>query len=151
MKTKVLIVEDEPIVGLYLHHTLSALGFQMVGIAVDVATADRLAREKPDFALIDVNLNDGATGPLIGRQLAEKHGVTVLFLTSDPEQLGAGIEGTVGVLSKPIGDEAIESALEFLVKRRLGETPVPPPVLRIFDNDNIKCEVADKSLIAHNS
>lgn len=138
MKTKVLIVEDEAIVGLFLHHTLSALGFQIVGIAVDAATADRLASENPDFALIDVNLNDGATGPLIGKRLAEQHGVTVLFLTSDPAQLGAGIEGTIGVLSKPVGDDTVESALDFLVKHRLGEKSSPPPAMRLFDNDNVR-------------
>lgn len=136
MNNKVLIVEDEFIVALSLQQTLSDLGFETVGIAADAATAKRLAEEHPDYALVDVNLRDGATGPLIGQRLAEEHGVVVLFLTANPAQLGEGIRGTVGVLSKPIGEEMVERALDFLVNHRLGKVASPPPAMRLFANDN---------------
>lgn len=134
MTNRVLIVEDEFIVALSLRQTLSNLGFETVGIAPDAATAERLATTQPDFALVDVNLRDGATGPSIGRRLAEKHGVTVLFLTANPSQLGAGVDGTIGVLSKPVVEDMVESALDFLVKHRLGKMASPPPAMRLFDN-----------------
>lgn len=136
MTDRVLIVEDEFLVALSLRQTLSNLGFETVGIAPDAATAERLAASKPTFALVDVNLRDGATGPSIGKRLAEQYGVIVLFLTANPAQLGTGIDGTIGVLSKPVGEDIVENALDFLVKRRLGQMASPPPSMRLFDNDN---------------
>jgi DNA-binding NarL/FixJ family response regulator len=135
MTNRVLIVEDEFIVALGLRQTLSNLGFETVGVAPDAATAERLAATQPDFALVDVNLRDGATGPSIGKRLAEKYGVIVLFLTSNPAQLGTGVDGTIGVLSKPVGEDMVESALDFLVKHQLGQIALPPPTMRLFDND----------------
>jgi DNA-binding NarL/FixJ family response regulator len=134
MSNKVLIVEDEFLVALNLRQTLSNLGFETVGIAPDAETAFRFAESKPDFALVDVNLRDGETGPQIGRTLAQEYGAVVLFLTANPGQLGEGIDGTIGVLSKPVGEEVVETTLDYLVKYRMGELALPPPALRVFNS-----------------
>lgn len=136
MGNRILIVEDEFLVALNLRRTLSNLGFETVGIAPDAETAYRLADTKPDFALVDVNLRDGETGPNIGKKLAQEYGAVVLFLTANPAQLGDGIDGTIGVLSKPIEEDVVETALDYLVKYRMGEMASPPPALRVFRNDN---------------
>ncbi|MBL0925378.1 MAG: response regulator [Sphingomonadaceae bacterium] len=135
MSNKVLIVEDEFLVALNLRQTLSNLGFETVGIAPDAETAFKFAESKPDFALVDVNLRDGETGPQIGRKLAQEYGAVVLFLTANPGQLGEGIDGTIGVLSKPVGDEVVETTLDYLVKYRMGQLASPPPALRVFDRN----------------
>jgi two-component system, response regulator PdtaR len=135
MSNRVLIVEDEFLVALSLRQTLAGLGFETVGIAPDSETAYGFADRKPEFALVDVNLRDGETGPQIGRTLAQEYGVVVLFVTANPAQLGQGVNGTIGVLSKPVGEEEVETVLNFLVKRRQGEFAAPPPSLRLFDAD----------------
>lgn len=64
---------------------------------------------RAEVAFVDVNLIDGATGPEIGKRLAAD-GVTVVFNAGNPEQLGTGIEGTLGVILKPMFDlELIET------------------------------------------
>jgi two-component system, response regulator PdtaR len=136
MSNRVLIVEDEFLVALNLRQTLSGLGFETVGIAPDAETAYQFADRKPDFALVDVNLRDGETGPQIGKKLAQEHGVVVLFVTANPAQLGKGVDGTIGVLSKPVGEDAVETALDYLVKHRLGEFAAPPPALRLFEENH---------------
>lgn len=136
MSKKILIVEDEFLVALNLRQTLSALGFETLGIAPDAQTAYRLATEKPDFALVDVNLRDGETGPHIGEKLAKEFGTIVLFLTANPTRLGTGIDGTVGVLCKPVEEYEVQTALDYLVKYKSGEMATPPPSLRVFRNDN---------------
>lgn len=132
MTKRVLIVEDEFIVALHLRQNLENLGFDVIGIAPDANTALQLAEAKPDIALVDVNLRDGETGPRIGQDLGQKYGATVLFLTANPAQLGEGVEGAVGVLSKPVDDKSIAVTLDFLVKCRLGEPVAPPPSVRLF-------------------
>jgi two-component system, response regulator PdtaR len=129
---RILIVEDEFIVALNLRQIMSNMGFDVIGIAPDAATAERLAQAKPDIALVDLNLRDGLTGPQIGAKLSEEHGTSVLFVTANGAQLGNGIKGTIGVLSKPVDEESIESVLDFLVKHRVGEPASPPPSVRLF-------------------
>lgn len=131
---RILIVEDEFIVALNLRQIMSDMGFEVIGIAPDAATAERLAEAKPDIALVDLNLRDGPTGPQIGAKLSQQHGTSVLFLTANASQLGDGIKGTVGVVSKPVDEDSIESVLEFLVKHRVGESASPPPALRLFSH-----------------
>lgn len=133
MSHKVLIVEDEFLVALNLKHTLSVLGFETVGIAPDLKTAYALAEQRPDFALVDVNLRDGATGPEIGVQLAQKYGASVLFVTANPRQLNGCAPGAVGMLSKPYDDKIMGSAMDFLLNLRAGEAPTPPDNITIFN------------------
>jgi two-component system, response regulator PdtaR len=141
MSNKILIVEDEFLVALNLRQTLSNLGFETVGIAPDAESAYRFAESKPDFALVDVNLRDGETGPQIGKRLAQEYGAVVLFLTANPAQLGRGVDGTIGVLSKPVGEDAVETALDYLVKHRMGEFAAPPPALRVFPKPDSQAEL----------
>ncbi|WP_373473767.1 response regulator [Sphingorhabdus lacus] len=129
---RILIVEDEFIVALNLRQIMSNMGFDVIGIAPDAATAEQLAQRKPDIALVDLNLRDGPTGPEIGAKLSQKYGTTVLFLTANASQLRDGIKGTIGVLSKPVDEQAIGTVLDFLVKHRVGEPASPPPSLRLF-------------------
>lgn len=136
MGKKILIVEDEFLVALNLSRTLSSLGFEPIGIAPDTQTAIRLASALPDFALVDVNLRDGETGPIIGKTLAQEYGATVLFLTANPASLGQGVDGTVGCLSKPVDEREVETALEFLVDYLSDKHVTPPPAIRVFANEN---------------
>lgn len=136
MAKSILIVEDEFLVALDLSRTLSSLGFQTIGIAPDAKTALQLADAKPDFALVDVNLRDGETGPDIGRMLAKEYGAAVLFLTANPASLGDGVDGTIGCISKPVEEREVETALDFLVDYLNGKPVTPPAAMRVFRNDN---------------
>ena len=136
MAKTILIVEDEFLVALNLSQTLASLGFETVGIAPDAKTALRLANEMPDFALVDVNLRDGETGPNIGKMLAQEYGAAVLFLTANPASLGEGVDGTIGYISKPVEEAVVETALDFLVDFLNGKAVTPPAALRVFRNDN---------------
>ena len=132
MQTKVLIVEDEFLVALNLKRVLTRLGFETVGIAPDSDTAMALAKEKPDIALVDVNLRDGATGPKIGSALSHKYGASVLFVTANPRQLQGSKDGAVGVLSKPFNDNQIGPVLDFLVSHRQGKPTATPSSITLF-------------------
>ncbi len=131
MAAKVLIVEDEMFIALELEMILGDLGHKPIGVAPDLATADRFAGEPLDLALVDLNLRDGLTGPEIGRKLGEQ-GVTVLFITANPRLLGDGIAGTVGVLTKPTDAECVRQAVDYALGVRNGIKAEPPAALRLF-------------------
>ncbi|SMQ61414.1 CheY chemotaxis protein or a CheY-like REC (receiver) domain [Devosia lucknowensis] len=134
MTYRVLIVEDEYIVATEIEDLVSDMGHEPVGIAGDQRSALALASQC-DIALVDLNLRDGPTGQTIGRILAQTHGVTVVFITANPSQLGDGVPGTVGVLPKPATERDLRETVEFAVAKRIAADAQPPRRLRLFDWD----------------
>lgn len=131
MAYNVLIVEDQPILAMGVEDAVEALGHCAIGIASNAVEALKYL-DTADIALVDVNLDDGATGPEIGRKMAGAN-VAVLFMTSDPSVLGAGVRGTFGVMEKPMMDLEMIEAIQFIADCRSGRsTPTPPARLKIF-------------------
>lgn len=125
---RVLIVEDEAILGLEIELVLREQGHTVVGLAMDMPTALELgASERPDLALVDLNLRDGPTGPQIARRLVGEHGVNVIFLTANPELIPEGFAGALGAMSKPFDDRALASIMAFAVRFIRGRTLMPSP------------------------
>ncbi len=84
------------------------------------------------LALVDLNLRDGLTGPQIGARLSEK-GVPVIFVTANPAQLGEGVAGTIGVITKPTDESVVGEAVRYALGRSNNDNAVsPPPQLRLF-------------------
>ena len=132
MPRNILVVEDEIFVAAEIEHVVEDMGHHPIGIAADERTALALAAQA-EVALVDLNLQDGPTGIRIGRILAQTHGVTVLFMTANPSQLGDGVPGTVGVLPKPVSERELRAAVEYAVARREASEAIPPARLRLFD------------------
>ena len=131
MSTQILIVEDEMLVALELQSILQDQGYEVVGIAPDLPTAQGYFSQDIDLALVDLNLRDGLTGPQIGATLGSS-GVTVLFVTANPRLLGRGIAGAVGVITKPTDDEMVTAAVRYALAVRTGQPAKAPPHLKLF-------------------
>jgi DNA-binding response OmpR family regulator len=131
MTKRILIVEDEMLVAMELECILEDLGHECVGIAPDVETATEHFEAPLDLALVDLNLRDGLTGPQIAETLSQR-GVPVIFITANPRQLGDGVSGTIGVITKPTDEATVKAALQYVFKSREGEAANPPPALRLF-------------------
>jgi CheY-like chemotaxis protein len=92
---RILIVEDETIVGMELESLLERQGCTVVGPAPTVARAlELLGRESPDAALLDLNLNGQPAIPVAAALLARKVPFVVVTgygagQSSDPELRGA--------------------------------------------------------------
>lgn len=125
MSCKVLVVEDEIFVAIEIESVLQELGHLPIGIAADSRSALELAKEA-ELAFVDLNLVDGPTGIDVGKHLADS-GVTVLFMTANPAQLGDGVPGAIGVLPKPVNERELRSAVEFAVALRNRQEGVAPP------------------------
>lgn len=132
---RILIVEDEIIVATEIEYVVSDMGHDPVGIAADQRSALAHA-SNTDIALVDLNLRDGPTGATIGKILAQTHGVTVVFMTANPTQLGDGVPGTVGVLPKPATERDLRDVVEFAIARRAEADTKPPRRLRLFSWTN---------------
>ncbi len=134
MSARILIIEDEAIVAMELRFVLEDLGYQVVGTAAEARTAREIVGEEDvDLALVDIHLSDGPTGVELGRELGQEKGVTVLFMTANPGMVRDGVVGTLGVLTKPTDERAVETAVEYALCRRQGR-PIEyaPPGLQLF-------------------
>ena len=89
--------------------------------------------KRAEVALVDLNLRDGATGIEIGRELASRHDVTVVFMTANPTQLGDGVPGTLGVIAKPVADSELRDAIRYAVACHNEHMDAEPPArLQLF-------------------
>ena len=134
MTARILIIEDEALVAMELRFVLEDLGYEVVGSAADAHTARDLAKQAlVDLALVDIHLSDGPTGVDLGRDLAQEDGVTVVYMTANPGMVRNGVAGTIGVLSKPSDERAVEQTVAYALGRRKG-VPVEyaPPELQLF-------------------
>lgn len=108
MTATALIVEDEIFVALDLERILTEAGYRVKAIAADRMTALREADEC-SFALVDINLRDGPTGPDLARTLIDDHGLKVVFVTANPGQIGKSCNA-LGYVRKPFSADAILAA-----------------------------------------
>ena len=134
MTARILIIEDEALVAMELRFVLEDLGHDVVATVADARSARKVARENDvDLALVDIHLSDGPTGVGLGRELGQDLGVSVLFMTANPGMVRNGVAGTIGVLSKPTDERAVQTAVDYALRRRVGE-PVEyaPPGLQLF-------------------
>lgn len=111
-----LVVEDEPLVGMDIALTIEDAGWRVLGPAPSVAAAlALLAREKPDIAFVDVQL-DRETSAAVVLRLGEL-GTPIVLTTAypDPTVMGPEFAG-LPLLLKPF-DHAV---LRSIVDRRRG-------------------------------
>ena len=134
MSARILIIEDEALVAMELRFVLEDLGYEVADVCATAKAANDAVRETDiDLALVDIHLSDGATGIELGRRLGQEMGVSVLFMTANPGMVREGVAGTIGVLSKPTDERAVQTAVEYALRRRQGEpTQYAPPGLQLF-------------------
>jgi CheY-like chemotaxis protein len=105
----VLIVEDEILVAMDLERILEDAGYRVAAIAADQREAFSAASDV-DLAFVDINLRDGATGPKIARDLAQHHGIRIVYVTANPTQIGEPAATAIGCVRKPFSESAILAA-----------------------------------------
>lgn len=135
MTARILIIEDEALVAMELRFVLEDLGHEVVATAADARTARAVSAETEiDLALVDIHLSDGATGIELGRELGQQRGVTVLFMTANPGMVRNGVAGTIGVITKPTDERAVQTAVDYALRRRTTGAPIDyaPPELQLF-------------------
>jgi CheY-like chemotaxis protein len=91
LKSRVLIIEDEPLIAMHIESIVEDMGHATVGIATTHAEAVELGgATAPDLILADIQLADGSSGiDAVNELLAEFH-VPVIFITAYPERLLTG-------------------------------------------------------------
>lgn len=119
--TRILVVEDEPLVAFDTEHFLGSEGFEIVGTFDTVADARAMIESGADIhlVLVDVNLSDGS-GVSVAQAAADR-GIKVVFVTGNCP--GEAKALAVGCLAKPYAQRDLLSAIGALEKVMEGKTP----------------------------
>jgi CheY-like chemotaxis protein len=122
--TRVLIIEDEPVIALDIASHIEQVGHTVVGIAATAEEAVTLAeREQPGLVLADIQLGDGSSGIDAANEILSSLRVPIVFVTAFPERLltGQRPEPTF-VVTKPFAVDTLSVAISqaLITRQRLG-------------------------------
>lgn len=109
---KVLLVEDDALLGMAMEDMFGDLGCEVVGVTSGFdAVVDVMERNPPDLALLDMNLNGTSSVPIA--QALACRGVRVAFCTGydrGTECLPDDLKGCT-VLGKPVSEQELLTLL----------------------------------------
>lgn len=116
-KVRVLIVEDEPLIAENIAMYLNNHDYEVAGIAYDYEEAIlKLEQEKPDIALLDINLEGERDGIDVGKFIHYKMGIPFVFLSSYSDkntlERAKHIQPS-GYLVKPFHEKSLMATLEI--------------------------------------
>lgn len=132
--TRLLVVEDEPLVAFDTEHLLGDHGYTVVATVDRVADALAVIEQASDegaidLVLVDVNLADGS-GTEVARAAGAK-GVPVMFVTGECPSEAEAL--AIGCLAKPYPQRTLLAAIEAVAKAVEGRPPKRVPAgLRLF-------------------
>jgi two-component sensor histidine kinase/two-component SAPR family response regulator len=107
---RVLLVEDEALIGMMMADILADLGFEVVGPVTRVSDAVSTARQGTfDSAVLDVNLRGELVYPVA--EVLRKGGVPFIFITGYSADRIEERFANVPVLQKPLQKDELQSAL----------------------------------------
>ncbi|MGN6817892.1 MAG: response regulator [Sphingomonas sp.] len=112
-RSRVLIIEDEPIIAMDIETIVRDLGHDVTGVAVtrDEAVAAALA-DRPGLVLADIQLADDSSGIDAVKDILAEFQVPVIFITAFPERLltGERPEPTF-LITKPFQRSTVKAAI----------------------------------------
>lgn len=128
---KILVVEDEMIIGAKISMQLTSLGYEVTGILPRGEDALlHIEKNIPDIVLLDINLK----GPLDGIQTAEslmtKHAIPVIYLTANSDEATfnrAKHTRPAAFISKPFKHLDLQRAIELVISRMAQNATGPLP------------------------
>jgi CheY-like chemotaxis protein/DNA-binding PadR family transcriptional regulator len=114
--SRVLVVDDEAIITMQLEERLTALGYEVAGMAASGEDSIEKARRlSPDIVLMDIVMPGKMNGIEAAKQIYEELGIPVVFVTSYADDAiieKAKSARPYGYIVKPFNELEIKAAIE---------------------------------------
>ena len=112
---RVLVIEDEALVGMMIEDFLGDFGYSVVGPIENLQSAILLAAtEKIDVAVVDINIS-GQAATAVADKLIER-GIPFLFISGYEKMRGTRY-ASIPLLRKPFEPEDLHDAVEGVTRR----------------------------------
>lgn len=120
--SRVLVVEDEPIVALNLQHRLIKLGYEVPAVfASGEKMLGQLYELQPDLVLMDINIEGALDGIQTASNLPPELNIPVIYLTAYAEEATlerARSTKPYGYLIKPFSERELHATIQMALERR---------------------------------
>jgi len=127
--SRILIVEDEPLVAFDNEHLLREAGYEVVATVDNHAAALAVIEAEPlDLVLSDIVLNGDGDGVDVARAAGAKS-IPVLFATGNCSPQARSL--AIGCLAKPYSGKVLLDALAAIDARLRGHSRKPPRQLTL--------------------
>lgn len=117
MKKRIMIVEDELIIAENIKRALQKDNHEICAVVMSGEESLKLTKKlRPDLVLMDIILSGKITGVEAAREMHEKYGTPIIFLTAyaDEKTLeGAFASDPYSYLVKPVREKDIRTAVKM--------------------------------------
>jgi len=125
---RVLLVENDPIIGYNSAAELERAGHDVIGPAATEQEAHDLAlSERPDLALVDINLDGDYEGVRLARHFVRDLRLPCLFVSGMASAARANRDAALGVLVKPYDSDALTRSVDVAGSLSRGEPAAAAP------------------------
>jgi CheY-like chemotaxis protein len=114
---RILCLEDNPLIAFHVEAMIEELGHVHAGSRCSFAELkDGFDAFDVDGALVDIDLNDGRTGPDAARWLQER-GIPSIFVTGQASLAAKYPHLALATIAKPFAAETLAQSLELFRNR----------------------------------
>ncbi len=121
MSKKILIVEDNFIIQMFLEEILSGVGHEVLDSADNGDDALAIVKEQsPDVILLDIGLSGGWNGIELAGIINEKYQIPFVFLTGNSDYAtleNAKSKGPLHIINKPIDEDKLKTEFGIIVEK----------------------------------
>ncbi|MBN1525653.1 MAG: SpoIIE family protein phosphatase [Spirochaetales bacterium] len=114
--SKIMVVEDEGIVGLELSEALTRMGYKVLPVVATGREAlEKVVAEHPDLILMDIRLEGEIDGVETAGKIHNNFNIPIIYLTAHSDETTiqrAKHTETYGYLLKPFEERALRAAIE---------------------------------------
>ncbi|MBL4655344.1 MAG: response regulator [Bacteroidia bacterium] len=124
MEKKILLIEDEEFISMFLEDTLVRWGFTIIGkIRYGEEVMDKLEKldPKPDLIISDINLAGKMSGVESSKLITEKYDIPLMFMSAYSDKLRkeeAEKVKNVGYITKPFDVLKLKHILDTLFDKQ---------------------------------
>ena len=152
---RILIVEDEFIIGQHIRSTLEGFGYAVVGQAMDASSALTMFQdERPDLVILDITLSDQGSGITFAKEINQTAPRPIIYLTShsDPQTISQAMATKpAAYLTKPFKKADLYAAIELAIYNFAeGIEPVLEPSAPPPESERRPAVIADAVFVKHN-
>ena len=124
-RAKILVVEDETIIGMEILSRLEKLGYEVpLVVGSGQEAISKAAELQPDLVLMDITLNGTMDGVEAADEIKNQFAIPVIFLTADADSQTiqrARLTEPFGYLIKPFEERALHSSIEMALYKAQAE------------------------------
>jgi len=127
-KVKVLVVDDEPKIRMFIRANLEARGYEVYLAQDGIEAVEIAGRVNPDVIVLDVNMPrmDGIEACRRIREWADMPIIILSVRENEKDKVRALDEGADDYVTKPFGIEELLARIRAVLRRSAGAVPAAP-------------------------